>query len=222
MLNENFWQSVVEIMELSEPIVSSLRLVDGVVPCVGKIYWKMHEIDVGLMNSSLTEYKKNALRMIVNNRWKMMHSDLHAAVLDPEYRSFHQHKHAEVMEAFHAVIKRVHSDDVSAQVRAIHQHSDYCAGHGLFARPLAMAAAKKCQHTDGGYLSVCMYQICKKWLRVLSQVSSASACDRNWSTFDFIHSKKKRFLYLTVHRIETCSILINPSSTGSMIHLHVG
>jgi len=85
VLSENFWQSVAEIVELSEPIVSLLRLVDGVVPCVGKIYWKMYEIDVGMMNSSLTELKKNALRTIVNNRWKMLHSDLHAAgfVLDP-------------------------------------------------------------------------------------------------------------------------------------------
>jgi len=31
-------------------------------------------------------------------------------------------------------------------------------------------------------------------VRVLSQVSSASACERNWSTFDFIHSKKRNRL----------------------------
>ena len=145
VLNENFWKSVAEIVELSEPIVSLLRLVDGVVPCVGKIYWKMYEIDVGLMNSSLTEPKKNELRTIFNNRWKMLHSDLHSAgfVLDPEYRSFQQHENAEVMEGFHAMIERIHSDDVSAQVRAIQQHSDYRAGHGLFGRPLAAAAAKE-------------------------------------------------------------------------------
>jgi len=31
-------------------------------------------------------------------------------------------------------------------------------------------------------------------VRVLSQVSSASACERNWSTFEFIHTKKRNRL----------------------------
>jgi len=29
-------------------------------------------------------------------------------------------------------------------------------------------------------------------VRVLSQVTSAGSCERNWSTFDFIHSKKRK------------------------------
>ena len=31
-------------------------------------------------------------------------------------------------------------------------------------------------------------------MKVLSQVSSASACERNWSTFEFIHTKKRNRL----------------------------
>ena len=31
-------------------------------------------------------------------------------------------------------------------------------------------------------------------VRVLSQVSSASVCERNWSTFDFIHTKRRNRL----------------------------
>ena len=31
-------------------------------------------------------------------------------------------------------------------------------------------------------------------VRVLSQVTSAGSCERNWSTFDFIHSKKRNKL----------------------------
>lgn len=31
-------------------------------------------------------------------------------------------------------------------------------------------------------------------IRILSQVSSASASERNWSTYDFIHSKKRNRL----------------------------
>jgi hypothetical protein len=31
-------------------------------------------------------------------------------------------------------------------------------------------------------------------IKVLSQVTVASACERNWSTFEFIHSKKRNRL----------------------------
>jgi len=31
-------------------------------------------------------------------------------------------------------------------------------------------------------------------IRVLAQVTSASHCERNWSTFDFIHTKKRNRL----------------------------
>jgi len=194
VLSDSFWQSVAEIVDVSEPIVALLRLVVGVVPCVGKVYWKMYQIDVGLQNSSLSDAKKSSLRTIVNNRWKMMHTVLHAAgfVLDPDYRLFQQHENAEVMEGFHEMIERVHADDVSAQVRPVQQHSDYRGGHGLFGRPLAIAAAKEMPPyrwwiSFGAHFP----DLQKVAVRVLSQVSSASSCERNWSTFEFIHTKKK-------------------------------
>jgi hypothetical protein len=31
-------------------------------------------------------------------------------------------------------------------------------------------------------------------VRILSQVSAAVACERNWSTYDYIHSKKRNLL----------------------------
>ncbi len=33
-------------------------------------------------------------------------------------------------------------------------------------------------------------------VRLLSQVSSACACERNWSTFDFIHSRRRNRLHV--------------------------
>jgi hAT family C-terminal dimerisation region len=63
-----------------------------------------------------------------------------------------------------------------------------------------LRGAKK---TSSGYLEG--YNFWREWgsacpklsklaIRVLSQVASASACERNWSTYDFIHSKKRNKL----------------------------
>lgn len=127
----------------------------------------------------------------------MLHSDLHSAgfVLDPEYREFLQHENEEAMSGFHSMIERVHINDVESQVKAIEQHAVYRAGQGLFARPLAMAAAKT-MPAHRWWLSFGAHvpELQKVAVRVLAQVSSASSCERNWSTFDFIHTKKRNRL----------------------------
>jgi len=75
----------------------------------------------------------------------MLHTQLHSAgfVLDPEFRLFLQHENEEVMSDFHAVVERTFKEDVQSQVKAIQQHATYRAGHGLFSRPIAEAAAKE-------------------------------------------------------------------------------
>ena len=47
-------------------------------------------------------------------------------------------------------------------------------------------------------------------VKVLSQVTSAGSCERNWSTFDFIHSKKRnnKLACATVRNIKVhCNLL---------------
>lgn len=198
VVDGSFWDSVTLLTSVCEPIVSLLRLVDGAKPCVGKIYWKMFQLDQGVLNSTMLDAaQKSCLSGLINSRWKMLHTDLHSAgfVLDPEYRSFLQHENEEVISGFHAMIERVHAGDLAAQVNAISQHSVYRAGQGLFARPVAMAAANEMSASRwwqafGAHVP----ELQKVAIRVLSQVTSASACERNWSTFDFIHSKKRNRL----------------------------
>lgn len=198
VVDPHFWNRVAQVTSVCEPIVCLLRMVDGCIPCVGKIYWHMYKLDQNILTSaSLDPAQKNTLSCMINNRWKMLHTDLHSAgfVLDPEYRAFLQHENEEVISGFHAMIERVHAGDVAAQVRAIEQHSVYRAGQGLFARPVAMAASKEMPASRwwmafGAHIP----ELQKVAVRVLSQVASASACERNWSTFDFIHTKKRNRL----------------------------
>jgi hypothetical protein len=197
-VDESFWESVTQLTSICEPIISLLRLVDGSAPCVGKVYWRMFQIDNGIESSLLDQSKKQQLRAYINERWKMLHTPLHSAgfVLDPEYRLFLQHENEEVMSDFHSLIERVFRDDVQAQVKAVQQHASYRAGHGLFSRPMAEAAAKEMPAfrwwlAFGAHVP----ELQKVAVRVLSQVTSSSASERNWSTFDFIHTKKRNRLH---------------------------
>jgi hypothetical protein len=57
------------------------------------------------------------------------------------------------------MIERVFPDDVESQVKVIEQHSSYRAGHGLFGRPMALAAAEtKIELTKNVYPSSILFQ----------------------------------------------------------------
>jgi len=53
VVDESFWKSVQELTSACEPIIQLLRLVDGIVPCVGKVYWKMYQIASGMENVTI-------------------------------------------------------------------------------------------------------------------------------------------------------------------------
>src|SRR5580704_5246180 len=72
VVDERFWKSSEELTSLCEPIISLLRLVDGIAPCVGKVYWKMFQIENGVEPSTVDNQKKMQLRTCINERWKMM------------------------------------------------------------------------------------------------------------------------------------------------------
>ena len=45
VVNEMFWNCVKDLIALCQPIIELLHLVDGVLPCIAKVYWKMYQID---------------------------------------------------------------------------------------------------------------------------------------------------------------------------------
>ena len=101
VVDESFWKSSEELTCLCEPIISLLRLVDGIAPFVRKVYWKLFQIDNGVEPSTVDNQKKIQLRSCINERWKMMHTELHSAgfVVDPEFRSFLQHENEKVVSS---------------------------------------------------------------------------------------------------------------------------
>ena len=198
ILSQAFWDKVKKVVDLCIPIVEVLRLADGQVPCTGKIYWKRFQAHRSIAESvDLPEEDKDRLASLVMKRWTMLHTYLHAAgfVLDPEFQQFLQHENEEVINGFHAMIERVFPDDVESQVKVIEQHSGYRAGHGLFGRPMALAAAKTMPaHRWWSSFGSGTPELQLVATRILSQTVSASACERNWSTFEFVHTQKNEIV----------------------------
>jgi hypothetical protein len=135
---------------------------------------------------------------IWEKRWEMLHNDMHATgyVLDPEYQSLDngQHSNVEVMRGFHNIVEKL-LPDVEDQVKAIEQLAKYRNSEGEFGRSFVKASAKKLPGwkwwVEFGSKCPDLQNMAQK---VLSQISCASVCERNWSTYDFIHNKKRNRL----------------------------
>ena len=55
---------------------------------VGKVYFRMFSIVLHIYQvEGLSEEDRETVKLFANNRWQMMHTDMHSAgfVLDPEY-----------------------------------------------------------------------------------------------------------------------------------------
>jgi len=128
----------------------------------------------------------------------MLHSDTHVVgyVLDPEYQSpdNEQHSNVKVMRGFHNIVEKLLLD-VEDQVKAIEQLAKYRNLEGEFVCPFVKASAKKLPGwkwwVEFGSECPELQSVAQK---VLSQISCASVCERNWSTYDFIHNKKRNRL----------------------------
>ncbi|CAL8465691.1 g5227 [Coccomyxa elongata] len=90
--------------------------------------------------------------------------------------------------------KIVLGDAVSAK-NALLGHAVYVGKEGDFGDPLVIDLAKDMPSyqwwvSNGGEFS----ELQKVAVRVLAMVSGAGACGRNWSAYDFVHSKKRNRL----------------------------
>eukprot|EP01018_Ginkgo_biloba_P028623 Gb_39349 [translate_table: standard] len=111
ILSSNFWDSAQRVLNMCEPIVEMIRLVDSDTPCMGFIYEGM-------------ERCKEAIARVFNNvidfRWKMMHISLHATTcyLDPRAFGFKRNGDKEIMSGLYEEIKKLHPDrELAKKVR---------------------------------------------------------------------------------------------------------
>ncbi|WIA31485.1 hypothetical protein OEZ86_002378 [Tetradesmus obliquus] len=198
ILDDNFWEEAKEAMDVVEPLVSLLRLADGTAPCMGKIYYRMskclehvrsgqHKLDAGVLEE---------VADIISNRWEYLHSPMHGAgyCLDPEFWS-DAGKNAECMGNLITMVERLLPTPAERKA-AREQFVMYKNREELFAvhgAAVQDAPSMPANQWWGMYGSGCK-ELQRVAVAVLSQVSAAVSCERNWSTYDYIHSKKRNKL----------------------------
>eukprot|EP00253_Pinus_taeda_P002278 PITA_02278 len=198
---ETFWRKAAEVVKLAEPLVKVLRLVDGERLAMGFIYEAM---DQG-KEQIKTVYKDRVAKYgpiwaIIDERWNnQLHRPIHAAgyFLNPRYHYKAKESGAlrgEVRDGMIECIERMIPLE-SDQLEVHRQATTFSNATGTFGKNLAKIAREADEPAQwweafGGH---CL-ELQRFAIRILSQTCSASGCERNWSVFERIHTKKRKRL----------------------------
>jgi hypothetical protein len=111
--------------------------------------------------------------------------------LDPQFNLHEAQQDSEIKTGLDAVISQLLPDPVE-QVEAISQYQEYLLRSGVWGRKMVWDRAPlMAPHVWWMSYGTCCKELTKVAVKVLSQVSSACSCERNWSNYSFIHSKNR-------------------------------
>jgi hypothetical protein len=137
-----------------------------------------------------------------------MHSPIHAAAyaLDPEFHEVNPMDNPEIKKGFMIMVDRL-CKEVVTQAQVEREFMAYAQKTGHFSRATCWVNAREISaHSWWDMYGNETPALQALAVKVLSQCSSSSSCERNWSTFDFIHSKKRNRL--------------NPTTTRKLVFVH--
>ncbi|GJS23832.1 hypothetical protein Tco_0452464 [Tanacetum coccineum] len=201
---QEFWDNVYLACQVLSPLVDLVRLVDTEEkPCMGYIYDAMTRAKDQIrknLSGGPNERLFSRVWSMVQTRWTdQFHHPLHAAGCFLNPAIFHAENskvstNNEILTDLYVAIDRLVPDpDENDSVRE--QLNMYIDSAGQF----GSASAKRTRTKFAPHIWWRTYGIDTPLLqsfafRVLSQTCSASPCERNWSTFDNLHSKKRNCL----------------------------
>ncbi|XXG61384.1 hypothetical protein AAC387_Pa05g0013 [Persea americana] len=197
--DNDFWRAVEEIAAVSEPLLKLLSDVAGGKPAVGSIYDSMTRVKESIRTYYIMDENKcKAFLDIVDRRWhNQLHSPLHsaAAFLNPCIQYNQDIKYLGIIkEEFLNVLEKLLPtpelrQDITGQIVAFKK------AQGMFgcnlARDSRNTTAPGLWWEQYGDSAPGLQRVA---VRILSQVCSASTLERNWSTFQQVHSEKRNRL----------------------------
>ncbi|RWR83606.1 hypothetical protein CKAN_01236600 [Cinnamomum micranthum f. kanehirae] len=198
MLMPSFWNTVVYALKVLGPLLCVLRLVDGEKkPPMGYIYEAMDWAKEAISNAfGGKEERYNNIFEIIDRRWDVqLHCPLLAAgyFLNPEY--FYSNPNiehdSEVMAGlYNCISKLVPNIDVQDKINqelSIYKQAENLFGLPMEIRQRATTAPAAWWAAYGSKTP----NLQKFAIKVLGLTCSSSGCERNWSVFEHIHSKKR-------------------------------
>ncbi|XP_057864954.1 uncharacterized protein LOC131072720 [Cryptomeria japonica] len=200
VFDDRYAKLMEEIINLSEPLVRVLRMVDGDKSPIGYLYEAMDKAKEAIQHlygSERTKYEP--IWRIIDQRWnRQLHQHIHAAAyyFNPKFFYSRNFKiDEEVQLGLDTCIQRLVLDE-NIQDIIVDELQRYKKEDGpLFSSPIGIRKRDTLLldlwWEDYGATTPNLQKLA---IRILSQPCSASSCECNWSVFEAIHTKKRNRL----------------------------
>ncbi|CAO2046328.1 unnamed protein product, partial [Urochloa humidicola] len=207
IMSPSFWRDVKLTLAVFEPLVIVLRLVDGDVrPSMGFVYGELLKAKRQIKEAfgNVESRFKDSIATIDKKMNGRLDSPLHltAYLLNPHYTYsdpsiFDQPK---VSEGFITCVEKFyyHDEDMQHQAANI-ELKKFQNREGPFSKKLARTF-NNFDYNPASWWRLYGYEtpaLQKMATRILSLTSSSSGCERNWSGFEGVHTKKRNKLTTT-------------------------
>ncbi|XP_057856565.2 uncharacterized protein LOC131065967 isoform X2 [Cryptomeria japonica] len=195
-----FWSPCDEIVKFVKPLVVLLRVADGEKPAMGYIYEGMDRAKEGIKSIYAgDESKYGPIWQIIDKRWHhQLHRPIHAAAyyLNPAFHFSPTFRaDAEVLDGLYSVMEKM-APVGCTQTDLMRELQLFSNAQGeTFSRPIAKESRTTMMPDNWwNFFGPTTPNLQKLAIRILSQPCSASGCERNWSMFEHIHSKRRNRL----------------------------
>ncbi|KAL1309254.1 hypothetical protein AAHE18_17G164400 [Arachis hypogaea] len=202
VLDSKFWNQCTDIVKLTEPLVHVLRIMDSEDrAAMGFLYQAMYKAREDMVKRF--QKRKRVVEpylKILDSRWDLqLKRNLHAAGywLNPAFRfnSAEFDKHKETISGLLDVIERYAYGNADLITKLTSEKRIFKNAEGYFGRQSAIRERSTVMPDQWWESYGCgVLNLQKLAIRVLSQTCSSSGCERNWSIFEHIHSKKRNRL----------------------------
>ncbi|KAL4584188.1 hypothetical protein LXL04_008780 [Taraxacum kok-saghyz] len=200
LFSPTFWGNIDIAVKVGEPLISVLRLVDSErKPAMGYIYEAMDRAKEQIAYSFNNKFDKfEKFYKYIDERWNcQLHQDLHAAghYLNPSifYNNPGVKDDTEVIKGLMDCIHKMSS--VEDEIEIHKELSIYAGAEDLFAQHMCVQLRSTLAPAKWWMQYGASSPTLKKFaVKVLSLTCSSSGCERNWSVFEHIHSKKRNRL----------------------------
>ncbi|CAN6579016.1 unnamed protein product [Malus baccata var. baccata] len=211
IVHTHFWSGVSLCLKVFEPLFKLLRIVDGdKKPSMGFLYGELQKEKMEIKET----FKNNEanyqpiLQIIDEKARERLDSPLHLAgyLLNPYYFFKDQSIQHDpiVMEGIFTCVEKFFPDNYELQNQVVNvEMHKYRVKEGGFGRHLAELG---CVENDENYNPVAWWynygngvpNLQRMAIKILSLTTSSSGCERNWSSFEGIHTKKMNRLDTTM------------------------
>jgi hypothetical protein len=199
---KRMWADAVVLVDLCHPMVTMLRMADGQAPCTGEVYHFMYTLqehvkaaDLGGRSAEEGAARRSALEALLLLRWDFLHQPIYAAAyaLNPQFWHQNLEDENEVMQGLRSTLEKLLGPDLVNV--ALQEWQDFRARKGAFSGEAASAGARSMlPHRFWDCYGTACKVLRPIAVRLLAQCASASPCERNWSAYEFVHSRKRNRL----------------------------